>query len=148
MIVVADTNTIVSGMLWGGKPREVLDLGGSGRIALYTSPALLSELASVLARAKFQARIQGHGRSVAEVVEAFSAVVTLIQPGAIAPVIRADPDDDAVLACALGARAEVIVSGDHHLLDLGSYDGIPILTASEFLERLAKLGGPVDTGET
>jgi predicted nucleic acid-binding protein len=42
-----------------------------------------------------------------------------------------------VLACALDGQADLIVSGDRHLLDLGEYQGIPILTAREFLERLA-----------
>jgi predicted nucleic acid-binding protein len=55
----------------------------------------------------------------------------------IAPTIADDPADDAVLACAIGARAEVIVSGDSHLLRLGDYQGIPILTAAELLARIS-----------
>ena len=47
-----------------------------------------------------------------------------------------DPDDDAVLACALAAQAEVIVSGDGHLLSLKNYEGIDILTAPDLLARI------------
>lgn len=49
----------------------------------------------------------------------------------------ADPDDDAVLACAIAAYAEVVVSGDGHLLDLSSYAGIPILDVHQFLQRVS-----------
>jgi len=54
----------------------------------------------------------------------------------ITPVILADPDDDAVLACAVAARAEIIVSGDSHLLDLKDYEGILIVTAAHLLARI------------
>ena len=47
-----------------------------------------------------------------------------------------DPDDDMVLACAVDGMADLIVSGDRHLLDLGEYRDIPIITAREFLDRL------------
>ena len=54
----------------------------------------------------------------------------------IAPTILADVDDDAVLACALAAQAEAIVSGDSHLLNLKEYRGIPILTVVDVLNHL------------
>jgi predicted nucleic acid-binding protein len=60
----------------------------------------------------------------------------LIEPVVIEPVIIADPDDDVVLACAIAARAEAIVSGDNHLLDLKQYEGIPILTAAQLLAQI------------
>jgi predicted nucleic acid-binding protein len=52
--------------------------------------------------------------------------------------VLADPDDDAVIACAVAAQADVIVSGDKHLLDLQQYQNIPILTAAELVQRLAE----------
>jgi predicted nucleic acid-binding protein len=54
----------------------------------------------------------------------------------IARVVDADPDDDAVLACAVAARAEAIVSGDPHLLALREYERVPIVTATELLARI------------
>ena len=61
----------------------------------------------------------------------------LVVPVPIAPVVEADPDDDAVLACAVAAQAEVIVSGDSDLLALESYEGIPIITAVQLMARIA-----------
>ena len=50
--------------------------------------------------------------------------------------MKADPDDDRVLECAVAGRADYIVSGDRHLLKLGSYDDIPILTVRQFLNKI------------
>jgi uncharacterized protein len=76
------------------------------------------------------------GRLPEELLHEFSQLVTLVQPKPIAPLVIADPDDDAVVACALAAQAYVIVSGDSHLLDLGDVQGIPVLSATAFLDRL------------
>jgi predicted nucleic acid-binding protein len=59
-------------------------------------------------------------------------------PGLLPAPVSIDPDDDAVLACAVAAKADAIVSGDRHLLSLGSYDGIPIMTAADLLAQLAQ----------
>jgi predicted nucleic acid-binding protein len=61
----------------------------------------------------------------------------VIQPASIEPVVLADPDDDAVLACAIAAQAEIIVSGDSHLLRLSQYRDMPILTAAELAIRVS-----------
>jgi len=69
-------------------------------------------------------------------VMGYAALAWLIEPVVIEAVIVADPDDDVVLACAVAARAEAIVSGDNHLLDLKQYEGIPILTAAQLLAQI------------
>lgn len=61
----------------------------------------------------------------------------LVAPATIAPTITRDPADDQVLAAALAARADLIVSGDAHLLDLKSFQGIEIVTAAVAVERVA-----------
>ena len=65
----------------------------------------------------------------------YAALARLIEPAVIKPVILPDPDDDAVLACAVAARAEAIVTGDAHLLDLKQYEGVPIRNAAQLLTR-------------
>ena len=79
---------------------------------------MLAELSRVLARPKFAMRLAEVGRTPENLVEDYRLLVDLIEPARIQPVIEADPKDDIVLACALGGKANYIVSGDHHLLDL------------------------------
>ena len=114
----------------------MLDAAREGALQLYTSASLLAEIDEVLQRPKFAQRLSLAGVSLRTLVLGYAALASLIEPAAIAPVITVDPDDDAVLACAVAARAEAIVSGDSYLLDLEKYEGIPILTAAQLLARL------------
>lgn len=115
--IVPDTNIVISGLLWRGNPRRILDAARDGIIELYTSHVLLDELEDVLSREKFALRLAAANVTAQDLISGFSALATVIEAAPIAPVILLDPDDDAVLACALAAEAEVIVSGDSHLLD-------------------------------
>ncbi len=135
--IVPDTNIVVSGLLWRGNPRRILDTARDGIIELYTSPVLLEELEDVLSREKFSRRLAAANVTVQDLVSGYSALATVIEAKPIEPVILVDPDDDAVLACALAADAGIIVSGDSDLLDLKEHKEIRILTATEFLAELS-----------
>jgi putative PIN family toxin of toxin-antitoxin system len=137
MRVVADTNVVVSGLLWRDKPRRGLDAARDGIIELFTSTVLLEELEDVLSRAKFAPRLEVAQVTANELVLGYAALATVVEAISIEPVILADPDDDAVLACALAAQCEVITSGDSHLLDLKQYKEVRILTAAELVSELS-----------
>jgi putative PIN family toxin of toxin-antitoxin system len=137
MRVVADTNIVVSGLLWRGNPRRVLDAARDGIIELFTSPPLLEELEDVLSRKQFATRLEAANVTVRELILGYAALATIIEADAIEPVILADPDDDTVLACAVAAKSEVITSGDNHLLALKEHLEIRILTAAEVLAELS-----------
>jgi putative PIN family toxin of toxin-antitoxin system len=136
MRVTADTNTVISGSLWHGNPRRVLDAARDGLIELYTSRPLLAELEDVLHRERFAHRLSLANRTAKDLVRNYSFVATVIEAEPIEPTIIRDPDDDAVLACALSAQCEIIVSGDNDLLDFKEYRGIRILSATELLAEL------------
>jgi putative PIN family toxin of toxin-antitoxin system len=135
MKIVLDTNTVISGFFWKGAPRQVLDLARSGIFTIVTSPDLLSELANVLGREKFSSRLEQAGTTVEELVLGYAALAKTVRPNKIVAVIKADPDDDKVLACAKVAKAEIITSGDSHLLNLSEYEGIKIMTANQLLDQ-------------
>lgn len=126
-------------LLWGGKSAQILAVAREKRVMLYTSPALLAELEEVLARGKFAERIAKAGSTAEQLVSGYLALAQVVKPVSVVPVVIRDPDDDQVLACALTAQADIIVSGDKDLLDLGSYQSIPILTAVQSLERIRAL---------
>lgn len=135
MRVVVDTNIVVSAFLWGGNPRAILDAARRQDITLFTSAALIAELEDVLAREKFAKRITQVGSSVTEMLGDYLALAHLVLPTSHPSVVR-DPDDDHVLACALVAQAEIIVSRDNDLLTLKTYERISIITAAEALRRI------------
>jgi putative PIN family toxin of toxin-antitoxin system len=136
--LVLDTNIVVSGLLWeSGPPARLIEAANAQRLELYTSTALLEELRRILSRRKFSPFVGASPLSVDELVLGYAAIATVIVPAAITPVITRDPDDDHVLACALAANADLIVSGDHDLLNLKTYRDIPITRASEALRRAA-----------
>jgi putative PIN family toxin of toxin-antitoxin system len=134
MRIVGDTNTVLSGLLWQGPPRRLLDLARERKVSLRTSLTLVAELAEVIARDKFAERVRAAGLSAAELVEDYERLAEVITPQPLPAPVSRDPDDDHVLACAVAGKAELIVSGDkRHLLVLGQYQGIPIRAASEAL---------------
>ena len=132
--VVLDTNTVVSGLLWAGPPREVIALIEQEKIILCTSPALIAELHDVIGRPKFSSRLERVQQSPHEVAERYvEHAAIIVEPQEVPEIVTSDPDDDLVLACALSAAADYIISGDRHLLDLKNYQDIPILSAADFL---------------
>ncbi len=137
MRLVADTNTVISGLLWHGAPRRVLDAARAGKVSLFTSAALLVELEDTLSRAKFAERLERVGVTRSVLVQGYATLATVVKPVAIPPAVLADPDDDAVLACAVAAQAQAVASGDSHLLNLKTYQDIPILTVNELLALLS-----------
>jgi putative PIN family toxin of toxin-antitoxin system len=107
-----------------------------GRRYSRTNDALLAELRDVLSRTKFARLLAQHSTSSEELATEYAALGHTITSAPIPPTVVADLDDDAVLACAVAAQAEAIVSGDDHLLSLKGSQGILILTANELLGRV------------
>jgi putative PIN family toxin of toxin-antitoxin system len=137
MRVVLDTNAVVAALLWNGPPRQLLEAAIDGQIELAASQALLDELKEALAYPKFAKRLAQQGATIAQLVDQYVALVNLAPVASISPTVAADPDDDAVLACALAARADLLASGDHALLNLKHFDGIPIVSPRVATERIA-----------
>jgi putative PIN family toxin of toxin-antitoxin system len=129
--VVADTNVFISALMFGGLPGTFLDLALLQSFLLVTSPALLDELDEKL-RLKF-----GLSPNDADLVRAqLQSSAVVVKPTVILAVIKDDPDDNRVLECAAAGEANYIVSGDRHLLQLRSYEGIPILTVRHFMDAV------------
>lgn len=139
--LVLDTNVVVAGLLWNGPPRRLMELAihsGEGQeVEFFSSAVLLDELAHTLAYAKFASRIAGFGSSISALVAQYTSLVTLVVPASVPRVVAADADDDHVIAAAVAARAELIVTGDRkHLLPIGLHRGIAIIEAAEALRRI------------
>jgi putative PIN family toxin of toxin-antitoxin system len=101
MRVLLDTNIVVSALLWGGKPYQVLKLAGGGDISLVSCQALIEELRLVLGRRKCLKQLAKLGLSPEDLCEDYAALVEFFEPSEIPRVVPNDPKDDVVLACAL-----------------------------------------------
>ncbi len=133
--VVLDTNVAVSALLWRGTPHRVLLEMRRRPILFFSSRFLLDELSEVISRSKFDEIFARREMSRAGLVRHYTALVRLVAPVHVPEVIADDPTDNQVLACALAADADVIVSGDSHLLSVGAHAGIRIRTAGDFLRE-------------
>ena len=129
MRVVADTNVFISALVFGGLPGRFLDLALRRKFTLVISKALLDELDEKL-RGKFAV-----SESDALAIRArLEDNATVVDPDFELNAVPDDPDDNRVLECALAGKADYIISGDRHLLRIGNFEGIAIVTVRQFLE--------------
>ena len=136
MRVVLDTNVVASALLWGGTPERLIEFAGEGGLELFTSQGLIAELAGILDRAKLGQKLRQKNLSAGEIGSRYRELAETVEAPPIEEAQLRDPDDAAVLACALAARADAIVSSDADLRTLGAYQRIPILTPAECLQRI------------
>ena len=139
MRIVIDTNIWVSGLLWKGKPWQLLKLAESGDVQLCIAHSMLLELEEVLAYDKFQSRLQILHQTPAQLatyVLSLSTAFDVSRKGI--SVIKDDPDDDIFVWCALSAGAKYLVTGDRHLLNFGYYQTVKMITVAEFLDLMYK----------
>jgi len=128
--VVSDTNVLVSGIGFGGKPWECLLLAFVGDVEMVTADPAFDEFERVLGydRLPFTKQEQ----------QTFPRLLrdeaTIVDPSADFQVIEDDPDDDLFLEIAVEADADYIISGDPHLKDLNSFRDIDILSPADFID--------------
>jgi putative PIN family toxin of toxin-antitoxin system len=133
--VVLDTNILVSGIGWPGFPGRLVDKWIDGKFTLVESPTLLGEFRRVIKDEKFAFLDQD------DIDEFFRMLVgksEVVEPASGIDVVKEDPADNRVLECAIAGRADLIVSGDRHLLRLGSFAGVRIVTARQMMNLMPK----------
>ena len=134
--VVLDTNVLVSSLLKPeSKARQIYKLVLRGKIKLYTSKPLLSELERVLEYPKF--KIERFQRQV--FLKNLTRIAILVHPTQKINLIKEDPPDNRFLECAVAAGVDYLVSGDNkHLLPLKDFQGVKIVTPSVFWDIYRK----------
>lgn len=129
--VVLDTNVVVSALLFGGPPGNLILQWKKGAIQPLISQPIIDEYLRVLAYPKFKLTEQElNFLFYQEILPFFETVVTSANP--LPEIIKDDPSDDMFLHCAMAGRASIVVSGDRHLLKLNSYEQIKIMSPETF----------------
>jgi putative PIN family toxin of toxin-antitoxin system len=129
MKVVIDTNVFVSSF-FGGNPRRIIDLWKRGKIILCLSKDILDEYVGVLQRIGLKEE-----DGMEELLSLFAKGFNILFSTKTSKIraVKDDPDDDKFIECAVGLKAEVIITGDKALKALGEYMGIKILSPQQFL---------------
>ena len=128
-----DTNILISALGWLGNPHKILEKVINKEIELIISDKQFEELSNTLDYPHLDFTQEQKDKIKSIITE----LATFVNPQETLNIIKSDPDDNAILECALAGNAEYIVSGDPHLLDLKEFRGIKIITASQFLELVA-----------
>jgi uncharacterized protein len=138
MRVVADTNIVISALGWGGQPRQLLQAAVDGLITLYTSPMLIEELRDVIYRPHIVAVLTKRQSTPQTALAYYQQLAIQVSPLSTPRVVLNDADDDHVIAAAVAANADLIVSGDaKHLLPLKEHLGIRIVNVRQAMEQIS-----------
>lgn len=128
--IVIDTNVVVSGIFFGGAPRQVIEAVLNRRADAFASVEIITEYQRVILE-----MIEGkHGRLNVDLMSPIVAAMHIIEPQSKVEISR-DRDDDKFLACAKDAKCMYVVSGDKDLLVLERFESVEIITAREFCDR-------------
>ena len=139
MRVVIDTNVIVSRFLSPfGNPALIVALWEEGIFELIVSEVILAEYARVLAYQAVQARHHMSLGEIGQVIADFRSFAILVEPFETIDVVADDPSDNRFLEAAVTGRCDYLVSGDPHLLGVGTYRGVTILSPAAFVARAAR----------
>ena len=130
--VVFDSNVIISGFLFGGHPARLLEYTLGNSIHAFTSLPILDEVRDVLQRPKFGLSSE----QALTLIEELHDLCDVVTPTKRVRAISTDPDDNIILECAQEANATLIISGDSHLLDLGRWKGVDIVSPVTAMRRI------------
>jgi putative PIN family toxin of toxin-antitoxin system len=131
--VVIDTNEVISALLFGGEPGELIPFWKSDRIKPLASREMVDEYLRVLTYPKFGLTPEEINFLLYQEIVPYFEIVKA-KPGPV--IIGDDPSDDKFIRCAEAGRAETIISGDQHLLRLQYFGNIRILTPVRFLKEV------------
>lgn len=132
VVVVLDTNVLISALGFGGTPLAALLRAFEPDVTLASSQTALDELERVM---RYD-RLPFTEADRTEFLAILEREATLVEPTESVSDVERDPADDAFLACAREAGADFLVTGDDHLLDLGRFEGVEIVTPASFIERV------------
>jgi putative PIN family toxin of toxin-antitoxin system len=134
MRVVLDTNVLMSGIFFRGIPSQIMEAWHKTKYELVISVEIFEEYQRVANRLNQKYP----GIDIDRILHLIFLNSTVVDTDSTGIRISEDQDDDKFITCAKSAEAEVIVSGDHHLLDIGEYSGIKILRPADFAREYVK----------
>jgi putative PIN family toxin of toxin-antitoxin system len=130
--VTLDSNVYLSGFVFGGKPKRVLEMAIDGEIEVAVSDPIIQEV-----RRHLLGKFGWSEPRAAEAIESITEFAMHVTPTEAIDTVPTDPDDNRVLECAVSAGSQTILTGDDDLLRLVAFRGIEIVRVADFLTRFS-----------
>jgi putative PIN family toxin of toxin-antitoxin system len=131
MRIVLDTNVYISGILFGGNSKVIIDLILEGKLELFITEEIIKEINDVLRRPKFDFSPE----IVRHIVSEIDLISKIVIPKIKHNIVERDFNDNIIIDCAIECNADCIVTGDNDLLVIKNFKGIEILNPKDFLSK-------------
>src|SRR3989338_4172013 len=136
MKVTLDTNILVSGTFWTGDSFQILDMIDKGKLKHVSSKELINEYYKVISGDEIIDKVKNKKLIMLKVVQKVISNSKIVEPSVKLDIVKDDQNDNKVLECAKEGKVDYIITNDGHLLKLKEFEGIKIVTPTEFLRIL------------
>lgn len=134
MKITLDTNVLLSSTFWDGDSSRIVEIIERGEIELVLSRDIIQEFGGVLEYKEIKEKIKDKNLEMKRTVNEIIEMAKIVDPREEFNIIKDDPEDNVIIACAVEGEVDYIVTQDRHLLDLGEFRSVKILTPREFLK--------------
>ena len=134
--IVLDTNVWISGLIWGGRPAEIITAAEDNRLSILISEEIIAEISRVLNYPKLKDAYQPTGLNREDLIETIIKIGKIVKVMKKLNVVHEHPADNKFIECAWASKANYLVSGDKHVLRINAYKKTKILTVNDFLRLL------------
>ena len=134
--LVLDTNTLISGFFWEGNEAELIRKIENNKAQLFISNEIIDEVESVIKRPKFRLVLEKTSQTPEQIISKIISLSHFVTGQKVKDTIKDDPSDEKFISCAVNAKADYIISGDNHLLNIKNYNSIKIIRTYEILELI------------
>jgi len=133
--IVLDTNVWISALIWGGKPVAIVEAAEQGMVDIFVSKSVIAEISQVLSYPKIE-KVYNSQLTRQQLMGQILKNVKFVEATVKLKVIKEHPADDKIIECAVSAKADYIVSGDKHLLNVLFYQKTQIVSVNEFIKLI------------
>ena len=138
MKVVIDTNVFISATFWHGDPERIITKAENNEIELVLSKEIIEEFIKVLHYKEITEKIKDKDLEMKYTIKKIISISEIVEPSKKLEVVKDDPDDNKFIEAAVEGKCAYIISSDKHLLKIGDYEGIIILSPKKFIELFLK----------
>lgn len=128
--IVLDTNVYLSGIIFGGNCRYILDLLIEKKLTAVSSPSILLEISQ-----KLKVKFKRSDEQILSIIKTIVETAEIVDPKLKLSLVKEDKSDNKIIEAAVYGKARFIITGDRHLLKIKQYQEIKILSPAQFLSE-------------